>query len=173
MALGVAPAGAFRYSCRPLIRMVGVAVRGSVGDPSRSAPCLTEANPPGRRPRVVCGGFLRVYGASIPPAPRAGLCQARPSRVRAGERCGPSVRRCASRLGRGPPVPRRDSWICGNTELFGFKSSDRSLGGPRQTNRLGPGPYGLGTCVRQGPAARSSAVQNLGPVSIKYSEAAY
>jgi hypothetical protein len=39
---------------------------------------------------------------------------------------------------------------------------------PAQANRIGPGPYGLGTCVRQGPAARSSAVQNLGPVSIKF-----
>ena len=39
---------------------------------------------------------------------------------------------------------------------------------PAQANRNGPGPYGLGTCVRQGPAARSSAVQNLGPLSIKF-----
>src|SRR6516225_5747143 len=39
---------------------------------------------------------------------------------------------------------------------------------PAQANRIGPGPYGLGTCVRQGPAARSSAVRNLGPLSIKF-----
>src|SRR6516162_5221459 len=39
---------------------------------------------------------------------------------------------------------------------------------PAQANRIGPGPYGLGTSVRQGPAARSSAVQNLGPLSIKF-----
>ena len=44
---------------------------------------------------------------------------------------------------------------------------------PAQANIIGPETYGLGTCVRQGPAARSSAVQNLGPVSIKYSEAPY
>jgi len=44
----------------PLSRTVGVAVRGSVGDASR------------RR-----GGFLRAHGASTPPAPRAGPCQAR------------------------------------------------------------------------------------------------
>src|SRR5215471_735620 len=39
---------------------------------------------------------------------------------------------------------------------------------PALANRIGPGPYGLGTCVRQGPAARSSAVRNLGPLSIKF-----
>jgi hypothetical protein len=39
---------------------------------------------------------------------------------------------------------------------------------PAQANRIGPGPYGLGTRVRQGPAARSSAVLNSGPVSIKF-----
>jgi hypothetical protein len=37
---------------------------------------------------------------------------------------------------------------------------------PAQANRIGPGPYGLGTSL--GPAARSSAVQNLGPLSIKF-----
>ena len=56
--------------------------------------------------------------------------------------------------------------------IHGFAPTARhssGLGGPRpQANRVGPGPYGFGTCVRQGPAARSSAVQNLGPVSIKF-----
>src|ERR1700720_3084416 len=41
------------------------------------------------------------------------------------------------------------------------------LAGPAQA-RSGPGPYGLGTCFRQGPAARSSAIQNLRSLSIKF-----
>src|SRR5262249_53742443 len=87
-APGVALTRAFALFARPLTRMGGGAVRGSVGDASR-----------------ICGGFLRVHGASIPPPPRAGLCHARPSGVRAGERYGPSVRRCAGRLGQVAPVP--------------------------------------------------------------------
>ena len=70
-------------------------------------------------------GFLRAHGASTRPSLRAGPCQARPS----GVRCGPSVRadnRHSSGLNRRTAVGRA----------------------PTQANRrIGPGPYGLGTCV--------------------------
>lgn len=66
---------------------------------------------------------------------------------------------------------RRLSNKCVDMTIFhaqAITSSDHSWRAPAQANRNGPGPYGLGTCVRQGPAARSSAVQNLGSLSIKF-----
>ena len=66
---------------------------------------------------------------------------------------------------------RRLSNKCVDMTIFhaqAITSSDHSWRAPAQANRNGPGPYGLGTCVRQGPAARSSAVQNLGFLSIKF-----
>src|SRR6516162_3737022 len=120
---GVALAEAFALFARPLTRMVGVAVRGSVGDASR-----------------ICGGFLRVHGASIPPPPSAGLCHARPSGVRAGERYGTSVRRCAGRLGQVAPVP---------CATHGFAPTAGSWAGP------GPGQYNWAGTLRPRNVVRS------------------
>jgi len=61
----------------------------------------------------------------------------------------------------------RDSWICADSRHSSGLNRRTAVGrAPAQANSIGPGPYGLGTSL--GPAARSSAVQNLGPLSIKF-----
>ena len=61
----------------------------------------------------------------------------------------------------------RDSWICADSRHSSDLNRRTAVGrAPARANRIGPAPYGLGTSL--GPAARSSAVQNLGPLSIKF-----
>ena len=126
----------------PLTRMVGVAVRGSVGDASR-----------------ICRGFLRVHGASIPPAPRAGPCLARPSVVRAGEQCGPSVRRCAGRPGQDAPVPNRDSLICADNRHSSGLKGRTAIGRPRPIE-LGRDPTASERALGK---VRTPLLQTFGP----------
>ena len=98
---------------------------------------------------MLAGGLMALIcaaGHAVAGDPGARLYERRCDREPLQEESGITVRRCADRLGQDAAVPQRDSWICADNRHSSGLNRRTAVGrAPAHANRIGPGPYGLGT----------------------------
>ena len=86
-------------------------------------------------------------------------CVKRVLQLRAGEQCGPSVRRCAGRPGQDAPVPNRDSLICADNRHSSGLKGRTAIGRPRPIE-LGRDPTASERALGK---VRTPLLQTFGP----------